>query len=477
MSIKISNLLELIKASCETHTNRNKVAFKSTSGEITYEKVWEYSDNFAGFLIQEQGADKSPVIILGQKEPEMLIGFLGAVKSGRAYIPVDSTTPQERINKIIEISGAKVVVTAEQIKQISQTKTSVTNIQNYWVQKQEPFYILFTSGSTGEPKGVVLTRECLESFMDWFINDQKFYDSEAIFINQAPLTFDVSLMDLYVSLIIGAQAIGISKDEISNFPKLYSWLQQSNANIWISTPTFAQLCLLDKSFNSELMPHLTRFVFCGEALAQDIVKSLFERFPNAEVWNTYGPTEATVAVTSVQITPEMLKKYNPLPLGYPRPNNVIEIENGEITIAGDNVSTGYLARPEKTAEVFFTKNGMRAYKTGDSGYFQDGLLFTTGRIDNQIKLHGHRIELGDIENNIKGIEGVKAAIVVVKNAKTMNEFLVAFVIAEVQDNTVKNELAKKVPAYMMPRKFVFVEKYPLNPNGKADRKKLLEGNN
>src|SRR4029077_3455415 len=285
------------------------------------------------------------------------------------------------------------------------------------VEKNDPFYILFTSGSTGEPKGVIITLACLEHFISWMLAEQQFNERAEVFLNQAPFSFDLSVMDLYCSLVTGGTLFSISRDLIENPKKLYRALATSAVTTWVSTPSFALMCLVEDKFAEAMLPRVRRFLFCGETLAPKTAAQLVARFPQARVWNTYGPTEATVATTSIHVDAAILEKYSPLPVGRVMPGTKIFIvdenggelaanKRGEIIIAGPNVSPGYVGRPDLTARAFFEYRGLRAYRTGDLGRFRDGLLFFEGRIDEQIKLSGYRIELGDVEANLRALPTV-----------------------------------------------------------------------
>jgi D-alanine--poly(phosphoribitol) ligase subunit 1 len=263
------------------------------------------------------------------------------------------------------------------------------------VAKNDPLYILFTSGSTGEPKGVIITLECLEHFIGWMLAEHHFIEGAEVFLNQAPFSFDLSVMDLYCSLATGGTLVSISRDLIANPKRLYGALASSGVTTWVSTPSFAQMCLAEDKFAEPMLPRLRRFLFCGETLAPQTAAQLLARFPQAQVWNMYGPTEATVATTSIQIDSAILEKYSPLPVGRVMPGTKIFIfdengaelsddKRGEIIIAGPNVGPGYVGRPDLTARAFFEYRDQRAYKTGDLGHFRDRMLFFEGRIDEQI---------------------------------------------------------------------------------------------
>jgi D-alanine--poly(phosphoribitol) ligase subunit 1 len=251
------------------------------------------------------------------------------------------------------------------------------------------------------------------------------------------------------------------------------------------------MCLVEDKFAEAMLPRVRRFLFCGETLAPQTAAQLLRRFPQAQVWNTYGPTEATVATTSLQINAAILEKYSPLPVGRVMPGTKIFIvdengvessadQRGEIIIAGPNVSPGYVGRPDLTARAFFECGGLHAYKTGDLGRFRDALLFFEGRIDEQIKLSGYRIELGDVEANLRALPSVRDAIVmpVIKNCATQS--LTAFVSLTARNETsdfklahnLRTQLGQRLPSYMLPSKFVFLDAFPMTANGKVDRAAL-----
>jgi D-alanine--poly(phosphoribitol) ligase subunit 1 len=471
------------------------IAHRSGGKNMTYGQLIEQSNALASYISEQLKGDKakSPVVVRGHKKSEMLVGFLAAAKSGHPYVPIDSSTPEERAEKVISSSNAGLVLTEEQIAEIVSSGTYDKNFKPVETSPSDPFYILFTSGSTGEPKGVVINQGNFESFYSWQIEEQHFIEQQEIFLNQAPFTFDVSGMDIYSALTTGSTLVSVTKEDIANPAGLHKMLQEADPTVWVSTPSFAQLCLMEKTFTKEALPNLRKFWFCGETLNSKIAMALFDRFPESEVWNTYGPTEAAVATSSVLITRDIAEKYPTLPIGYAKPNcellvfdehdqEVKQGESGQIIIVGDNVGPGYLGRPDLTEKAFFKVDGKPAYRTGDQGCCENGLMFFEGRIDNQIKLHGYRIELDDIESNLESIEGVLRAVVLLKTIDGPNDFLVAFLSdgnpkaqSEFErTKTLKKALAEKLPAYMVPKKFVFVQSFPMTAaSGKADRKKLM----
>lgn len=465
-----------------------KVAQVSGDRSLTYGALRTRSDSVASYLVRTLRNDGSPVAVLGHREPEMLIAFLASVKAGHPYIPIDTALPSHRIAKIIASAGAKVVLTPESM---AATKEVRTPLRYPGLNPADPYYIIFTSGSSGEPKGVSITLDCLTTFVDWMLAEHSFLTSEETFLNQAPFSFDLSVMDLYLSLVTGGTLFSVSRDLLADPKRLYQQLTTSGITTWVSTPSFAQMCLAERGFGRAMLPHLRRFLFCGETLAPEIAAQLLSRFPEAQVWNTYGPTEATVATTSVRVDRALLERYSPLPVGFPMPGTTITVtdadgapvtpgERGEIIIAGKNVSPGYFGRTDLTDRSFFQAGEKRAYRTGDWGRFRDGMLFFEGRMDHQIKLNGYRIELGDLEANLRALPGVRDAAVILKTKNGVGQSLTAFLILSEPPttsdfetgNAIRRQLAERLPSYMLPKKFRFVETFPRTENGKTDREKL-----
>jgi D-alanine--poly(phosphoribitol) ligase subunit 1 len=483
-------LIEKIDSWSQTHPQR--IAHISGESTLTYQQLTSQSNKLAAHLLAAFPDEKPPIALLGHKEPEMLAGFIGCIKAGHPYIPLDSSLPSQRIEAIVRTAGAALLA-VDDLKTIIAKTSAPQDFKIHGPAIGAPWYIIFTSGSTGIPKGVTITRRNLENFVEWILDEQDFAEANEVFLNQAPFSFDLSVMDLYASLATGGTLFSVTKEEIAEPKKLYKALARSEMTVWVSTPSFARLCLMDPSFTESLMPQVRKFWFCGETLAPEIASSLLERFPRAEVWNTYGPTEATVATTSIQITKDVIEKYHPLPVGRAKPGTRVEVhaedgqtspagERGEIIIAGPNVSVGYINQAELSSKAFFEVDGQQAYHTGDLGHMQDGLVFFDGRMDFQIKLNGYRIEIGDIESNLHTLPNVQDAVVLLAMKNERADYLAAFVILknrpEQTDFEIMREmkrlLGERLPDYMMPRKFIFLSAFPTTPNGKVDRSKLAE---
>lgn len=483
---------------------------------VTYGELELYSSRLACHLEQLCGQNRSPIAVYGHKHPLMLVSFLACVKSGRAYCPIDTSVPDSRAEMILDALDSPVFLSLSPLRAECRDKRTLSledidiivhtdlSCMNGCLETGRPkpvsgddvFYIIFTSGSTGTPKGVAITETNLSNFLDWSITLGTPTNAKKgkVFLNQAPFSFDLSVMDLYTCLAVGGTLWCLTKDVQKDYRRLLDSLKCSGASIMVSTPSFADVCLSDPAFAQACLPDLGLFLFCGETLTNRTARKLLERFPAAKVMNTYGPTESTVAVTQVEITPELAASPSPLPVGRAKPGTLLQIcgpdgsvlpegEKGEIMIIGDTVSPGYYQNPKQTKSRFYpyTNKGIiqQAYRTGDKGYLKDGMLYYCGRIDLQIKLHGYRIELEDIENNLLRLPQIEKAAVLPNTregrVKSISAYLVCPGMTAPERNyaeTLKEGLRTFLPEYMIPKKLVFMDRLPMTGNGKVDRKAL-----
>lgn len=481
----------------------NRVVYQTDVSQHTYGELKRNSDALANYL-EKKLEKKGPIVVFGNLEFEMLVSFLGASKAGYAYLPIEEHTPQERIEAILRVAKPSAVIsiadwtldtknlpviTTKELLAI--TKEEILYEAKHMVTGDDNYYIIFTSGTTGEPKGVQISHDNLLSFIRWTMQEFKF-EQGCRFLSQAPFSFDLSVFSIYPALVSGGILKPLEKAVIQDFKQLFSVLINLKLDVWISTPSFIDICLMESSFNAQNIPDLSIFLFCGEELTRKTAQELLKRFPEACIYNTYGPTEATVAVSSIQITQSVLDQYERLPIGFIKKDTKVFVvseqkivsanQTGEIIISGPSVSKGYLNNPEKTQAAFFKKNSQQCYRTGDAGFLnEEGLLFYEGRIDQQVKLHGYRIELGEIEYGLLIDERIKQAVVVPKYQGTKVQQLVAFIVLENRNEkpsfklsqSIKEKLADSIMDYMIPQRIHYVDVLPQTTNGKVDRKKLI----
>lgn len=441
---------------------------------ITYGELLRRAESLAAFLRNDIG----PVIVYGHKDIEMVISFIGCILAGRSYIPVDIFTPIDRIEKIIDLSKSTLVINNSG-RRNSFSIDSISNIDNLDLEKEnnsiniddnDICYIIFTSGSTGVPKGVPISYENLLNFIEWISSIEGLEFETCNVLNQASFSFDLSIADFYYALFNGHTLIGSEKKIQEDLGFFLEYINVNKVNLCVMTPTFMRYLLLDKGFGEENYSSIKSFYFCGEVLDVDLVKKIYNRFPNSKVINAYGPTEATSAVSSVLISKGMLE-FDILPVGeIDKCNNEINIVSDEIVIKGKSVFSGYLGN---VVGSYYKEGNINCYKTGDLGKIEDNYLYCLGRIDNQIKLNGYRIEIEEIEKVIKDIEAVDLCCVVPKKDNLGKvKYLKAYVVGNVLSDEVLSVLSMALPNYMIPKFIEVVSDLPVNNNGKLDRKKI-----
>jgi D-alanine--poly(phosphoribitol) ligase subunit 1 len=472
-------------------------------------------------------ADGSPVLVYGHKQPAVVVAIVAALARGRPYVPLDVSTPPNRAVRIVATAQpGDAVLVGEAPAALVQTLAAhgastlaldalaaavagpgaAVALPPRVPAPEAPAYVLFTSGTTGDPKGVVVPYRALAHFVGWLLAMHAFAPAGETFLNQAPFSFDLSVMDLYGALCSAGTLFTLGRDEVADPRRLFGRLDGAPLTTWVSTPSFVRLCLAEPRFGGGMLPALRRFLFCGETLPPAVVRALLARFPQAQVWNLYGPTETTVAVTAVRIDAARAAKDHPLPVGWPAPGMEVWIADpadparrlppgrqGEIVVAGPQVASGYLPPPGSSAPrapagpFLALADGRRAYRTGDLGTIDaaEGLLWCAGRVDRQIKLHGYRLELEEIEARLRAVPGVGEGAVVAVEREGRPEYLVAFVVAApggpplpADDRAlaacVRAALAAWLAEPALPRLVRRVAALPLTANGKVDRTALSE---
>lgn len=484
----------------------NKLALQDISGNITYQEYRSKSLAIAYKIVElNKGEMKKPVVVYLEKGKEVLVSFMGVAYSGCFYSPIDTEMPPSRVNKILEVLKPEIVITTNKLKTNFEkfnfygsyiiyeeticSEEDETAVKPYTekIVDTDLLYVLFTSGSTGVPKGVSICHRSVIDYIDWVTETFNITQKDT-FGNQAPFYFDNSILDIYSCMKTGATLNIIPKKLFFQPVPLLEYIKYNKINTIFWVPSALIVVSKLKAFrNVDLSDTLKRVLFCGEVMPNKQLNIWRKFLPNVTYANLYGPTEITDACTYYIVDREFSDD-EPLPIGIPMSNTDILVLNdedkpvtddevGELCVRGTSLAMGYYNNPEKTRSAFVQNPLNKAvpeiiYRTGDLvRYNEYREIIYISRKDFQIKHLGHRIELGEIETAISSLEEVTLNCCLYDEK---NQRIVLFVDAQVDRDYIKERIEKLVPEYMIPGKVIYLENMPINANGKIDRIKLKE---
>ena len=483
-----------LKSSFEKNINRN--AFCINQKFYTYEELQDKLFRISGALINSNAAKTKRVGIATTDTLETYASILACWFAGYAYVPLNPSIPEERNLTIIKEAKINVVLSSsETLPDFSKSFLHVQHINTSELDKEgvdnfkftefntdTTLYILFTSGSTGVPKGVPITYGNVISFVDSYNALGFNCNHEDRFLQMFDLTFDVSVASYLIPLLLGACVYTVSSKGIK-YMNVYKILKDYKISFASIVPSI--ITYLKPYFADINLPYLKYCILTAEASNIDIVTKWLHCVPNCSIVNLYGPTEATIWCTGYFFDITKPKAYNEmLVIGKPFKNVHAEIigengaevkkgEKGELCISSAQLTIGYLNNEEKNQLSFFIKDGIRFYKTGDLCYVDENDdIFYCGRIDHQIKIQGFRIELSEIEMSAKEFAAVNNVAVAYKNKYGVNEIALFLENFSGNINELKKKLTSRLPYYMIPSQINIITELPYNTSGKVDRVKL-----
>lgn len=477
------------------YPNRSAVEFNNE--QITYCDLNKSAERLATILKQLNIAVGNVIAISTERSINMVTAILAILKIGAVYLPIETDNPEERKLYYLKTANAKVILSTERNKMlfgipninIEDIPDDIMPTPNPSITSDTLAYIIFTSGSTGNPKGVMVRHYSVVNRLLW-MKEQYGFDENNVFLQKTPCSFDVSIWELFLWFFCGAKLCLLPSGYEGSAEAIINAVHQHKVTACHFVPSMLEVFLeyLSHRGGADKLSSLQKVFSSGEALRYDLVtefRNVLKRENPIQLHNLYGPTEATVDVTYFDCT-----NYEPIdgivPIGKPIWNTRIYVlddngagcangDKGEIYISGDGVAAGYINNSELTDKVFLPDpicNGATMYKTGDLGRWHNGVLEYLGRADNQVKIHGIRIELEEIENQMLKHEKIKQVIMIAVGDSEKR--LVAYYNGSeaIEHSAINDHLSQILPPYMIPAEFIFMDKFPLTQSGKVDRKKV-----
>ena len=468
----------------------HKTAVSDESSSLTFSDLDKTARRISAALSDRTGGiTGAPVIIFAEKNVSCYAAMIGVLYSGNCYAPIDTKMPSERLSRIIHKLGAKVAVTTHALSEklissgfdgemlfTDELSPDAPEAEPVQVDESSPAYILFTSGSTGEPKGVIVSHRAVAHHMLWQTEHLPISD-DAVLGSQAPFHFDASMPDIFTPLFTGAE-LHIIPERLFLLPyKLTEYINDHSINTLIWVPSALMLLSSRADFSKVPLRALKTVVFCGEILPAVHFNRWRTLYPKAIFVNMYGPTEAVYGCTYhiAEHTQE-----SALPIGIPCEGTRILLldendkpsDTGELCIIGERLADGYLCDNSATQKSFtLSPDGERMYHTGDlARYNEQGELIYLGRMDRQIKRQGYRIELGEIEAAAYGCGALNCHCIYLCDSGALVLFCVTDSITEKE---LYSSLKKRLPMYMLPSHIRLIDEMPLNSNGKTDEARLI----
>ncbi|QKL24196.1 non-ribosomal peptide synthetase [Bacillus altitudinis] len=479
----------------------NAVALSAGDHTMTYAELNEQANRLARHLQKNGVGHQTVTAILAERTPELIVSLLAVLKAGATYVPIDPDYPESRIQYMLKDSGATHLLTHSSF--INQTRSLAFDGTYLFADDQEILlmssenlplearlddtaYIMYTSGTTGQPKGIMTTHSNIARVVK-NTNYLTILETDTL-LSLSNSVFDGFTFDVYGALLNGAKLVLPQKETILDMGKLTELIKGEHISVMF-VPTALFHLLVDEG--TDWMRSVRKVLFGGERASVQHVRKAFDVMGKGRLLNVYGPTESTVFATYYPIDEAIPLEAHSIPIGKPLNQTGAYILSehrqlqpigmvGELCLSGKGLAKGYLNRPDLTKQVFIAHPfaaGERLYRTGDLAYFrEDGLIEYAGRVDDQVKIRGHRIELTEIEANLLMHQGVKQAVLLADHDETNHTRLLAYITCDDawkgKLDDIKSRLKERLPAYMLPHELIELENLPLTPNGKVDKRQL-----
>lgn len=452
--------------------------------KISYSELKSRTERVAVRLSEVKVGSNIVVGIRMSRTIDLIVAYMAIIKVGGVILPIDEALPESRIQYMIKDSNCSLVLTDELLEHLVSYESNEI-FQELKLKKCLPSmlsiaYIMYTSGTTGTPKGVPITYNSFWSFLKSFTEAINF-NSEDIIVALTTICFDISMVELVLPLLCGMTILMLEEKTINNPYLLLKAIELYNITIMQTTPSRMEL-LLDAGRKREWFHKIKKVLIGGEYFPISLRDRLIA-CGKMEIYNVYGPTEATIWISTTKV-----KNKGPIDLGIPLlgnkfyildDNNEVIKQNGrgELCISGSQVTSGYLNNPDQNMMKFKYCHQVEEniYLTGDIVERIDNQYYYLGRKDEQVKIRGYRIELTEIEYHMKNIKGIRNAKVLEAKGK-YGSYLIGFYVAQepIKSVEISNELRRYLASYMIPSNYVYLNEIPFNFNGKIDKKKMLE---
>ncbi|WP_046759183.1 non-ribosomal peptide synthetase, partial [Kordia jejudonensis] len=491
-------VLDMFANQVAKNPDATAIIFEETT--LSYQELADKSNQLANFIQKQNVSAESLIPLCIERSVEMLIGIFAVLKAGHAYVPIDPTNPQTRIDFILKDIAAELILTESSLEKLFSDTTQkvisldVVSLENESskfetnVKDDQLAYIIYTSGTTGIPKGVMIEHKSLFNFLNGFSELYNFSAAARIGF-KTNYAFDVSVHELFGWINEGGSVVVFPTNAEKEATSIIEQIQKHKITHLNLVPSLFAVLLEELQYaEKETLSSLEYFFLAGEALPVQLVKDYHKLGFETKLENIYGPTEATI-YSSYYSTENLTDDQISVPIGKPTINTELYVLDnqlslvpigviGELCISGKGLSKGYLNQEALTAEKFVDhpfRKGEKLYKTGDlAKWLPDGNIAYIGRKDDQVKIRGYRIELGEIETALDQLETIKQSVVVAKEDETGSKQLVGYFTSEteIDFSEIQEQLATQLPNYMIPNRFMRLDEFPLNANGKINKKAL-----